>query len=142
MLWPVICLSLGLGYCAGHRETPALPPLPDSVLVQQVRLETLYVRDTQTFWRTKTRWDTVVLSVDRWKTDTLRVVEYVQLADSSLRACASALRTCEQRLELERRKGQHQLGVVNDSLRTARRDRWLWGAAGVGVGVVLNALRP
>jgi len=142
MLWPVVCLSLWLGYMAGHRATPPLPTVPDSLRVQQVRLETLYRQDTQVFWRTKTRWDTVVLLVDRWKTDTLQVVEYIQLADSSLRACASALRTCEQRLELQRQQASYQLGQVNDALRTARRDRWLWSAAGVGLGVLLTGLRP
>lgn len=143
MLWPVVCLSLWLGYMAGHRATPPLPTVPDSLRVQQVRLETLYRQDTQVFWRTKTRWDTVVLLVDRWKTDTLQVVEYIQLADSSLRACASALRTCEQRVTAERAISRALRGELARQDAEARKAKLQWGLAGSIIGALGYALlRP
>ena len=137
-LWPVVALCLGVGFCAGRTNAPLPPVSSDSLLAQKARLETLYVRDTQVFWRTKTRWDTLILSVDRWKTDTLQVVQYIQLADSSLRACASALQTCEQRLSIARQEADLQQKQLADSLHAARQTRWLWALAAAGFGVIIG----
>lgn len=69
----------------------------DSLRLAQAQVDTIYQRDTVRLWRVKERWDTAVVTVDRWKRDTLEVVRYVALADSTVRACTAALRTCEQR---------------------------------------------
>lgn len=130
MLWPVILMAGLAGYLLGKGPTPP-PVLPDPVIA---RLDTVYVRDTLTLWRTVRRIDTLTQTVERWKTDTLAVIRYVTLADSTLQACASVVRTCEQRLELERQNSVKATQTLQQALTEAKRDRWLWALAGLGVG--------
>lgn len=138
MLWPVILLAGTVGYCAGRGPAPE-PLKPDPAIA---RLDTVYVRDTITLWRTTRRIDTLTQSVERWKTDTLAVVEYVALADSGLRACASVVRTCEQRLALERENTVRVTQTLQVSLAEAKRERWLWALAGLGIGTIAARLTP
>lgn len=73
-------------------------------------LATVYRVDTVTLWRQVRRLDTLTVTVDQWKHDTVRVVEYVTRADSTVRACTAALQTCEQRVAAER--------ALTDEVRT------------------------
>lgn len=130
MLWPVILMAGLAGYLLGKGPPPS-PVLSDPVIA---RLDTVYVRDTLTLWRTVRRIDTLTQTVERWKTDTLAVIRYVTLADSTLQACASVVRTCEQRLEFERQNRVKATQTLQLSLTEAKRDRWLWALAGLGVG--------
>jgi len=130
MLWPVILMAGLAGYLFGKGPTPP-PVLPDPAIA---RLDTVYVRDTLTLWRTVRRIDTLTQTVERWKTDTLAVTQYVMLADSTLQACASVVRTCEQRLELERQNSVKATQTLQQTLAEAKRGRWLWALAGLGVG--------
>ncbi len=65
-------------------------------------LAAAYRVDTVTLWRVKRTTDTLTATVDHWKHDTLEVVSYVTLADSTIRACTAALGTCEARIAAER----------------------------------------
>lgn len=65
-------------------------------------LEAVYRVDTVRLWRTVRALDTLTVTVDRWKHDTLTVVQYVAKADTAIRACTLALGTCEQRVGAER----------------------------------------
>ncbi len=76
----------------------------DSLRVVARRVDTLYRTDTVRLWRLRERWDTAVVHVEKWKTDTVEVVRYVQLADSTIRACTAALLTCEERVAVRDRQ--------------------------------------
>jgi len=78
--------------------------LYDSLTRELRRVDTVYRSDTVRLWRVKERFDTVTSTVTEWKHDTVRVVEFVRLADSTVRACTAALLTCEQRVGLERQR--------------------------------------
>lgn len=138
LLWPIVLLAGVVGYLLGR--TPAPPPvLLDPAIA---RLDTVYVRDTLTMWRTVKRVDTLTQTVERWKTDTLAVTQYVTLADSALQACASVVRTCEARLALERQNSVKATHALHVSLAEAKRERWLWALAGLGLGTLVGLSRP
>lgn len=55
-------------------------------------------KDTVVLWRVKKELDTLTVSVDRWKHDTVKVVQYVQKTDSAIRACTAVISTCQAQL--------------------------------------------
>jgi hypothetical protein len=65
-------------------------------------LERAYRVDTIRLTKIKRVTDSLTVSVDRWKTDTLKVVEYVAKSDTAIRACVQALGTCEAMVGAER----------------------------------------
>jgi len=141
VLWGLL-YTFVLGLVLG-RATVSWTPGParsasQSLAVEVLRLDTVYRRDTVTLWRTKSRWDTVRVDVERWKTDTLRVVEYVALADSTIRVCTQAVQTCEQRIRAAQALTLH----MQAQMQAAHSARWQWGLAGVGLGVLLVTFRP
>ena len=81
-----------------------------AVLVREAeRLERAYRVDTVRLRFTLTRWDTIKAGLDTLR-DTVRVpVEVVRIvqaaADSVIQACREALRTCEERVAVERQRG-------------------------------------
>lgn len=72
----------------------------DSLAGETAKVDTIYVRDSVTVWRLKRATDTLTRTVDRWKHDTIKVVEYVERADSTIRACSQLVLTCEARVAL------------------------------------------
>lgn len=72
----------------------------DSLRRLSARVDTLYKRDTVRLWRTVRALDTLTRTVEVWKHDTLRVVEYVARADSTVAACTAALLTCDERVRV------------------------------------------
>ncbi len=94
----VAAAALGGAFYAGQwvARDAALAAKRDTVRVELLRLDTVYQLDTVRLTRWRERWDTVRQDVERWKHDTIRVVEYVRVADSTIRACVAALATCEQ----------------------------------------------
>jgi hypothetical protein len=68
----------------------------DTLVLTITHYDTVYKTDTLRLRRLVTRWDTVRQTVEVWKHDTLRVVEYVQAADSTIRQCQVTLATCDQ----------------------------------------------
>ena len=94
----VAAAALGGAFYAGQwvARDATLAGKRDTVRVELLRLDTVYQLDTVRLTRWRERWDTVRQDVERWKHDTIRVVEYVRVADSTIRACVAALATCEQ----------------------------------------------
>lgn len=94
----VAAAALGGAFYAGQwvARDAVLAAKRDTVRVELLRLDTVYQRDTVRLTRWRERWDTVSRDVERWKHDTVEVVRFVQVADSTIRACVAALATCEQ----------------------------------------------
>lgn len=104
-------VAAGAGWLAldrkHQRETGAL-----NVLIAQAEqtnatlrhaqdsLAGIYRTDTLRLTKIKRVTDSLTVTVDRWKHDTLKVVEYVQKADSTEQACEAAKLTCEQRVKV------------------------------------------
>lgn len=135
-------------YEAGKRaeraawETRAILAKRDTV-VREIRVvETQYRTDTLRLIDWRTRWDTVARDVERWKHDTVRVVQFVQVADSTIRACTSALTSCDRLRQLE----QERADLAEEQLRLrtrGERRRQILGivsaaAAGVATGRLLR----
>lgn len=145
VLWGFI-YTFVLGLVLG-RATVSWTPGPSRSASQSLaaaarQLDTVYRQDTVTLWRTKSRWDTVRVDVERWKTDTLRVVEYVALADSTIRVCTQAVQTCEQRVRAAQALTLDMQAQLQAEQSSHRKAVWQWGLAGVGLGAVLVSLRP
>jgi hypothetical protein len=103
----VLCLALGLAYgceqrARGRAEADGARWRQElDVLAGKVRaVDTVYRADTVRLWRTVRDLDTLTVTVQSWKHDTVRVVEYVQRADSAVRACVATVLTCETRVAL------------------------------------------
>lgn len=144
VLWGLI-YTFVLGLVLGRATvswTPRIRSDLQSLAVEALRLDTVYLRDTVTLWRIKSRWDTAFVDVERWKTDTLRVVEYVTLADSTIRACTATVMTCEARVKVASQQVQALESRWQASQSSQRWQRWQWGVAGVGLGALLVTLRP
>lgn len=112
----------------------------DSLATVTARVDTIYTRDTLTLWRQVRATDTLTATVEVWKRDTLRVVEYVQKADSTIRSCAAAVLTCEARV------------AVRDSALATWERRWearpkppsklaVWGERAGWLTLLVLALR-
>lgn len=113
--------------------------LRDTVRVRDVE----YRRDTVRLTRWRERWDSVRV------TDTVAVAKIVYVpravADSTIQACYSVLRSCEVRVAAR----DTLIRALESSLRAERAsrpsavrvalDRALWAAVGVGVGAVFLA---
>ena len=100
-----------------------------------------YRVDTLRLWRTVRALDTLTVSVDHWKTDTLKVVEYVGKADSTVKACTLALGTCEQRVAVAQKgwdNARREIATLKASF-PSKLSPWRHGAIGaiLGAGAVL-----
>ncbi len=116
------CLALAAWAGDGARdaagEAARLRAANDSLARVAARVDTVYQRDTLRLWRAVRAVDTLTVTVDQWKHDTVRVVEYVQRADLAIRACVATVTTCEQRVALR----DARIAVL-DSLNAATADR-------------------
>ena len=67
---------------------------------QSQRIDSLYQTDTLTLTKWKTKWDSVL--VHDTTHDTITVERIIQVADSTIRSCSRALRTCEDQVAVLR----------------------------------------
>ena len=99
-------------------------------------LAKVYRVDTVRFRVIRTQVDTLTRTVENWKTDTLKVVEYVTKADSTIRVCSLALQTCEQRVAVAQRGwdgARKEIAILKANYPSKARP-WLYGAIGLGAG--------
>lgn len=101
----------------------------------QDSLAKAYRTDTVRLTKIRRVTDSLTVTVDQWKHDTLKVVEYVHQADTTIKACTAALQTCEDRVRIA------QLGWANARAEIARiksipKQGWIarHTAASVGIG--------
>lgn len=109
----------------------------------QDSLAKVYRTDTVRLTRYRLRVDSLTTTVELWKHDTVKVVEYVTKADSTIRVCSQALLTCEQRVGVAQ-KGWDNARAEIAKLKSATPSRarpWLYGAAGVGLGYLAGRIR-
>ena len=146
-VWLILTLgvaAVGAAFYAGQRvEAAKQYDREVRVVVESLAvLDTVYLTDTLRLTRWREKWDTVRQTVEVWKHDTARVVEYVLVADSTIRACTAALRTCEQRAALEGQRADLAEAKLKDLAATQdkkeRRNLLLGAALGVVGGVVLK----
>ena len=118
----------------------------DSLSRVTARVDTQYRRDTLRL----TRWrdSTVTLRDSLTITDTVEVVRFIAVQDSTITACSAALLTCDERVRLrdarfdaaasawraERAVLQARVPTLTDKLRTAA----LWSGVGVLAVTVLR----
>lgn len=127
-----LCLALGVGhgwqqrrYGRAEAATAQLRLANDSLKRESRRIDTLYRVQVDTFVRWRVRLDTLTRTVAEWKHDTVKVVEYVARADSTIRACSVALETCEQRVGV-RDDRIRNLEAQIDAMPKPRAALWTW----------------
>lgn len=133
---------VGVAFELGRRqERVAQLSHAQAAVVETLRVvDTVYARDTLRFVRWRTRWDTVAQTVEHWKHDTVRVVEVVRVADSTVRACAQALATCQRRADLLLRRAVLAESLLAIPPTPPRTMRWQDRALGFGVGLAGGVL--
>lgn len=94
----------------------------DSLATIARRVDTVYRIQRDTFYVRRVRLDTLTVTVEHWKHDTLEVVRYVAAADSTVRACSLALATCDERDALRVR----QLAAWEQRWATREKPRAGW----------------
>jgi hypothetical protein len=106
----------------------------DSLATIVRRVDTVYRIQRDTFYVRRVRLDTLTVTVDRWKHDTLEVVRYVAAADSTVRACSLALATCDERdaLRVRQLDAWEQRWATREKPRSAL---WVWVERAVISGV-------
>jgi hypothetical protein len=149
--WLLVVLLLGLAALVaddarGARgEAARLRRSLDSLATVSARVDTVYAVQRDTLWRRIARTDTLTATVEVWKRDTLRVVEYVTRADSAIRACVATVLTCEERVAL-RDQRLAKLDSLNRNterrLRAERGKRLRDLLLGVGAGYLAGRLAP
>lgn len=137
--------AAGTLYEAGKRaeraawETRAIRAKRDTV-VRQIRVvETRYRTDTLRVREWRIRWDTVRRDVERWKHDTLRVVEYVTVADSTIRACTAALTSCDRLRQLQQERAELAEQQLAIGQHGQRRRQLVTGIVAAAAGVAIGA---
>jgi hypothetical protein len=148
--WRLYALAAGLllSLLAGTYELGNRAGRARSVRVERLRIvdtlriiERHYARDTAIYWRTRQRWDTIVHEVTRIEPhlirDTVWVVRALALADTTIRQCTQALRTCEQVAGLQRQRAElaeHEAALLRGRIPT-RTERTLTHAAAFTAGI-------
>jgi hypothetical protein len=103
-------------------------------------LEKVYRVDTLRLTKIKRVTDSLTVTVESWKHDTVKVVEYVAKADTAIRACVQALGTCEQWVGAERAgrlAAESQAKILRQQMPSKLapwRDRLIGLGLGYGLG--------
>jgi hypothetical protein len=112
------------------------------LLARADSLARAYRIDTVRLTTYRLRLDTLNTTVELWKTDTIRVLEYVAAADSVVKSCYNALSTCDARVGAI----SGALAASETANRALRRlvpppsAAWRHRAAGAVAGVAIYAL--
>lgn len=70
----------------------------DSLRHRAARVDSVFVHDTVRLTQWRTRFDTLQDTVLQHLTDTVKVREFVRVADSTIAACSAVVLTCEARV--------------------------------------------
>jgi hypothetical protein len=133
-----VVLGLALWYArtaerrvgAAQARIVALEAVRDSLARQAARLDTVYRADTLRLTRWRVRVDSLRDSLTL--TDTVEVVRFIAVQDSTINACTAALTTCDQRVAAERAR------TANAEARVVE-TRKLVGAPRTAVGIAWDA---
>lgn len=106
-LWLVLTLAsaaVGAAFYAGQRvEAGKQYDREVKVVVESLTvLDTVYRTDTLHLTKWRTRYDTLIETRDIH--DTVWVQEFIAVADTAIKLCTAALRTCEQRVALQAKR--------------------------------------
>lgn len=126
---------------AQQREQQALARA-DSLERVSAKLDTVYVVQRDTLWRRIARLDTLTVTVEQWKHDTVRVVEYVTRADSVVRACTALVVTCEEEKAVFRSTiaSLEDARKAHEQTHPSKLKRLTQDLGKVGLGALLHAL--
>lgn len=124
----IAALLLCIGGISGWQLR--LPPDPEVQTVIEYRelaakADTIYLRDTVRYQTWRTVYDTVRERLD--VTDTVEVIRYVHIADSTVTACSLALLSCNKALDWRDSVIRAQASWIERN-KPRRRSAWLvWG---------------
>lgn len=144
-LWLVLTLATavaGAAFYAGQQvEAGKQYDREVQVVVESIAvLDTVYKTDTLRLTRWRTKYDTLVETRDIH--DTVWVKEFIAVADTTIKLCTAALRTCEQREALQAKRAdlaERKLKSLTTGQEKKERQKLLLGAAlGLVGGVLLT----
>ena len=108
-------------------ESKRLADVVDSLVKARARVDTVHATTVRTVVRQVTRLDTLTRDVEVWKSDTIRVVEYVTRADSLARACTALIDSCDEKVRVrdallatQGQKFRADLAIVQAKVPTLR----------------------
>ena len=129
-------------------EAKRLAGVVDSLERVKARVDTVHAVTVRHVVRQVTRLDTLTQTVERWKFDTITVVEYVTRADSLARACTALIESCEARvnardalLATQGQKFRADLAIVQAKV-PSRLDRLRGAALWLSAGYVVGRVSP
>lgn len=120
-------------------EVTRLTAANDSLLKVQRPIDSVFVVRVDTFRTRRVVFDTLVQSVPEWKHDTIRVVEFVTQAESTVAACSAALLSCAEKVRIrdQRIATLDSLGKGWAKVAAAERKRgWRNTLTAAGVGLL------
>lgn len=142
-LWLVLTLATavaGAAFYAGQQvEAGKQYDREVRVVVESITvLDTVYKTDTIRLTRWRTKYDTLVETRDIH--DTVWVKEFIAVADTTIKLCTAALRTCEQREALQAKRAD----LAEEALRRlgagqAKKERqkfWIGTTLGFAAGLL------
>lgn len=106
-------------------------------------LSKVYRTDTLRLTKIRRVTDSLTVTVDQWKHDTLKVVEYVDSTVVERKACSMALATCEDRVGVAQRGwdgARDEIKLLKAQMPSPVR-KFVWGLAGLGVGYVAGLVQ-
>lgn len=154
----IACLALSGAYAIWQDRQRAIGRLEVELRQSRSDYQTLIARadslarayhiDTVRLTTYRLRLDTLTTTVELWKHDTVTVTQYVATADSTVRACSTALQTCAARASalsgaLVASEASYQaLKRLQPRPGAIWRQRAAGALAGVAVYALLDKLAP
>lgn len=135
----IAALLLLVGGIAGYSLRPSPPSYGDIVEIRErvAKADTILVTDTVYYAQWKTRYDTLI-SIDSIPySDTVWIKEYVHVADSTVRACDRALRSCLTSLALRDTVIVYQDRYIKEKPKSLRFELFGVAVTGCAVGAAL-----
>lgn len=138
-LWLVLTLAtaaVGAAFYAGQRVEAAkqydreVQVVAESIAV----LDTVYKTDTLRLAKWRTKYDTLVETRDIH--DTVWVKEFIAVADTTIKLCTAALRTCEQRVALQEKRADLAEAKLKDLATTQENNAKRKFLLGTSLGLI------
>lgn len=138
-LWLVLTLAtaaVGAAFYAGQRvEAGKQYDREVKVVVESLTvLDTVYRTDTLRLTQWRTRYDTLVETRDIH--DTVWVQEFIAVADTTIKLCTAALKTCEQRVALQAKRADLAEQKLKDLTATQENNAKRNLLLGAGLGLI------
>lgn len=140
----IAALLLSIGGIAGwNLNRTSIPEITRITEIREraAKADTVLVMDTVYYAKVKSVYDTLILrdTIPHW--DTVWVKEYVQMADSTIRACDKALRSCLNSLAFRDTVILFQDRFIKEKPKSSKLELLGIASIGCGLGAFISSRR-